>query len=174
MSLGPPESMCGVLTAIDSFMGRVHPVLCFIGRSCICSVEVIVGGYLPHTINPCPLVGSMIIRLNVRSIFEILLVTMFSVLQTSISPASLRSAVYRDLGQLQPMQQPPSDTSEPINELRKGMPLHACICYRPLHVKFKTGSTDLFYCTALSPQRTSASPTWSSSRQFAPTTWASR
>ncbi|KAM5534363.1 hypothetical protein V8D89_011956 [Ganoderma adspersum] len=72
-----------------------------------------------------------------------------SVLSTSISPTSLRSAGH--FGQPQPMQRRPSDASKPINELGKGMPLHAVPTSWPLYIiEFKAGRTDLFYCTDLS------------------------
>ncbi|PIL30857.1 hypothetical protein GSI_07025 [Ganoderma sinense ZZ0214-1] len=72
-----------------------------------------------------------------------------SVLSTSISPTSLRSAGH--FGQPQQMQRRPSDATKPINELGKGMPLHAVPTSWPLYiVEFKAGRTDLFYCTDLS------------------------
>nr|VWP01825.1 CULLIN_2 domain-containing protein [Ganoderma boninense] len=71
------------------------------------------------------------------------------VLPTSISPTSLRSPGH--FGQPQQMQRRPSDATKPINELGKGMPLHAVPTSWPLYiVEFKAGRTDLFYCTDLS------------------------
>ena len=63
-----------------------------------------------------------------------------------ISPAALRSA-----GHFAPqMQRRPSDASKPLNELGKGVPLHAVPTSWPLYiVEFKAGRTDLFYCTDL-------------------------
>jgi hypothetical protein len=51
----------------------------------------------------------------------------------------------------QQIQRRPSDTSAPLNELGKGVPLHSVPASWPLYiVEFKAGRTDLFYLTDLS------------------------
>ncbi|TBU58841.1 PSP1-domain-containing protein [Dichomitus squalens] len=66
----------------------------------------------------------------------------------SLSPAALRSAGH--FASPQQMQRRPSDASKPLNELGKGVPLHAVPTSWPLYiVEFKAGRTDLFYCTDL-------------------------
>ena len=70
-------------------------------------------------------------------------------MQSPISPATLRSAAGH-FGQ-QSMQRRSSDASKPLNELGKGVPLHAVPTSWPLYIiEFKAGRTDLFYCTDLS------------------------
>lgn len=63
----------------------------------------------------------------------------------------------RAISQPQQQQQPfylqrrPSETPQPLNELGKGVPLHAVPASWPLYiVEFKAGRTDLFYLTDLS------------------------
>ncbi|KAI0757445.1 PSP1-domain-containing protein [Daedaleopsis nitida] len=68
------------------------------------------------------------------------------VMPSPLSPAGLRSAGH--FGQAQQMQRRSSDASKPLNELGKGVPLHAVPTSWPLYiVEFKAGRTDLFYCT---------------------------
>ncbi|RPD58461.1 PSP1-domain-containing protein [Lentinus tigrinus ALCF2SS1-7] len=69
------------------------------------------------------------------------------VMPSPLSPATLRSPSH--YGQQQ-MQRRSSDASKPLNELGKGVPLHAVPTSWPLYiVEFKAGRTDLFYCTDL-------------------------
>ncbi|KAG9223365.1 hypothetical protein CCMSSC00406_0009256 [Pleurotus cornucopiae] len=70
-----------------------------------------------------------------------------------VSPSSARAmhAQHQSGFYPQPIQRRPSDAQSPLNELGKGLPLHAVPASWPLYiVEFKAGRTDLYYLTDLS------------------------
>ncbi|PCH33199.1 PSP1-domain-containing protein [Wolfiporia cocos MD-104 SS10] len=70
-----------------------------------------------------------------------------SVLQGPLSPVGVRAAHYAPAQQIQ---RRPSDAGKALNDLGKGVPLHAVPTSWPLYIiEFKAGRTDLFYCTDL-------------------------